>query len=103
MQAGLYDLFIRYGVLIMIKITVINEAETRLLKAKKGYSLKVFSNKINISHAYMSQILNGSRNPSPTTANKIAAGLDKKIEEIFFIQIGNNATNEQYTHEVYDG
>lgn len=62
---------LRSEVLKMIKITLINEAETRLLIAKKGYSLRDFSREVNISHTYISQILNGRRNPSPNTAKKL--------------------------------
>lgn len=72
----------------MITFPLKDPIKTRLLIAETGKSLRSFSRKISISHSYLSQILNGKRNPSPTVAYKIAKGLNLKIEDVFFIKNG---------------
>lgn len=57
--------------------------KTRLLIAETGNSLRSYAKKISVSHTYLSQVLNGIHNPSPTVAYKIANGLGLKIEDIF--------------------
>lgn len=69
----------------MISVTLKDESNTRLLIAETGMTLKSFSEKVGVSHPYLSQVLSGKRNPSPTVAGKIAEGLDKEINEIFLI------------------
>lgn len=70
----------------MFKVTLKNSMTTRLSIAETGQSLRGFSNKVGMSHAYLSQILSEKRNPSPTIAHKIASGLGKEIEDIFLIK-----------------
>jgi len=77
----------------MIVMMLKDNTSTRLSIAKKGESLRGFSKNIGISHAYLSQILNEKRNPSPIIAHKIAKGLDKEIEEIFLIKTVDESTN----------
>lgn len=72
----------------MISFTLRDKLKTRLLIAESGNSLRGFSNKVNVSHCYLSQILSGQRDPSPIVASKIADGLNVKIEDIFFAKIG---------------
>lgn len=71
----------------MIKIKFKNRKDTQLKIAETGNSLRSFSNKTGISQGYLSQLLNGEYNPSPTMASKIATGLGLKIEDIFFIEV----------------
>lgn len=71
----------------MVKFELLDKNKTRLLIAKKGYTIRGFSKVIGISHSYLSQILNTKQLPSAATANKISKGLEKKIEDIFFIKV----------------
>lgn len=77
-----------------MKLVISNESETRQAIALRGYSIRGFSKEIAMSHSYLSQVLSGIRNPSPTIANKIANGLDQKIGDIFFIRSGSFASKE---------
>lgn len=77
----------------MAFLTLKDETETRLLIAETGNSLRGFSDIIDISPAYLSQILSGKRKPSPTIGHKIAKGLGLEIKEIFLIKL--SVTNEQ--------
>lgn len=69
----------------MITFELKNPKEIRLAIAFKGYSLRSFAKKINISNSFLTQILNENRKVSPMTAKKIAEGLEKEIDDIFFI------------------
>jgi transcriptional regulator with XRE-family HTH domain len=79
---------------IVFSITFRDSYETRLLIAKNGQSLRRFSEVNGISHAYLSQILTGKRNPSPTVAYKIANGLNQSIEDIFLINLVDIKNNQ---------
>ncbi|EOP82980.1 hypothetical protein IGM_05175 [Bacillus cereus HuB4-4] len=79
----------------MIKIELKDEIKIRLLIAKKGKSLRCFANENGFSHAYLSQILNGDRNPSPVVATKISKGLNLEIEDIFFIKVVGSANRSE--------
>lgn len=68
-----------------VRVTLKDRLELRLLIAMKGFSLRGFSREIGISQGYLSQILKGSKNPSPVIAFKVASGLGKEVSEIFFI------------------
>lgn len=76
----------------MVRVTLKDSLSTRLSIAKTGKSLRGFSKNVGISHAYLSQILNKKRNPSPTVAHKIASGLDTEIEEIFLVKLVDTYT-----------
>ncbi len=73
----------------MVRLGVKAEPSVRILVAKKGYSLRACFERISVSHGYLSQVLNGKRNPSPVVARKIAEGLDQDIEDIFFVNGGS--------------
>lgn len=75
------------GKLNMIQFTLKDALKIRLMIAGLGNSLRGFSKNISISHCYLSQILDGKKNPSPQVANKIAKGLNLKIEDIFLIKM----------------
>lgn len=78
----------------MMKISIKDEFNTRVLIAKYYYSLRKFANDISISHGYLSQILSCKCNPSPFIAFKIASALNKRTEDIFLIQTVDESTNE---------
>lgn len=79
----------------MITVELKDGLLTKLLLAKKGKSLRSFSQKIGISHAYLSQVLNKKRNPSVTVAFKIANGLGVDVEEIFLIKVVDVSTGRE--------
>lgn len=58
----------------------------KLLLAKTGKSLRGFSKDIGVSHPYLSQILNGKRNPSAVIAHKISKAFDKEINDLFVVK-----------------
>ncbi len=70
----------------MFEVTLKDSLKTRLSIAESGRSLRGFAKTIGMSHAYLSQILNEKRTPSPTIAYKIANGLGKEIGDIFLIK-----------------
>lgn len=70
----------------MFEITIKDEVKTRLMIAETGKSLRQFAEYVGMSHAYLSQILNNRRNPSPKIAWKIANGLSVKVKDIFLIK-----------------
>lgn len=67
----------------MLKVEFKDRDETRLAIAKTGMTLRQFSLSIGISQPYLSLLLRGDKNPSPTIAGKIAKGLGVEIEDIF--------------------
>ena len=83
----------------MVTFPLKDGTKTRLLIAKTGKSLRGFSENVAVSHCYLSQILNGQRNPSPTVAYKIARGLNMDIEDIFLISLVDTSTTVDRTTE----
>lgn len=73
----------------MLEVLKKEEVDIKLLIAKKGISQKEFADEIGISNSYLSLLINGKKNPSPSTAGKIASGLMVNVEDIFFIIDGN--------------
>lgn len=69
----------------MIKLELISKEMTRIKIAEQGRNLRDFAEQVDISQTYLTQILNGKRNPSPTVAYKIAKGLNREIKDIFSI------------------
>lgn len=71
----------------MLTITLKDKEKTRLSIAKSGYTIRGFSKHINVSSGYLSEILNGKKEPSPTMAQKIAKGLGEETESIFLFRV----------------
>ncbi|OFK28989.1 transcriptional regulator [Staphylococcus sp. HMSC065C10] len=61
---------------------------TSLKKAMflKGYDLTELSIKTKVSKAYLSQIFNGKKIPSPKLAKNIADALDVEIKDLFYFE-----------------
>lgn len=75
----------------MFKFDLKDNLDTKLQIALRGETIRSFSRSIGVSHAFLSQILNERRKPSPIVANKIAKGLGKEMEEIFLVTlVGSN-------------
>ena len=62
--------------------------DTCLKKAMflKGYDLSDLSIKTNVIKAYLSQIFNGKKIPSPKLAKNIANTLDVEIKDLFYFE-----------------
>lgn len=73
------------------KLRIKDKASFDISLAKKGLNYRKFADDIGISHPYLSQVVNGKRSPSPYTAMKIAKGVGKKTDDIFFILSGNKS------------
>lgn len=69
--------------MLTLKLIDVNSFKREL--AIKGYTIRGFAKESNVSPAYLSQIINGHNNVSPTVAKKIASGLNKEITDIFLI------------------
>lgn len=61
-----------------IRLTLKNKKEVLLLIAKEGESLRGFSKKIGVSCAYVSQIINGKRNPSSNNCKQDIKRIERK-------------------------
>lgn len=66
-----------------MKMCLIDSAGLREQIVLKGYSQNGFSYNINVTHRYLSRVLNGEVDPSPAVAKKISDGVDAKISDIF--------------------
>ncbi|MEW9051893.1 MAG: helix-turn-helix transcriptional regulator [Neobacillus sp.] len=71
----------------MINITLKSESNLRLLIGQSGHNISGFAKEVGISHSYLSQILNGKRNPSPKVAANIAKNLSSNLEDIFLLSV----------------
>lgn len=71
----------------MLKFELKKPNELQILIALMGKSVRGFSEEIGVSHSFLSQVINGKRFPSATTAGKIARGLNKKIDDFFLIKV----------------
>lgn len=80
---------------MMIKFTVRDKADVSILIAKKGCSLRNYAKEIGISNALLSQVLNKRRNPSPEMAKKIAGGIGKSIDDIFFVNCAHTESEKE--------
>lgn len=78
----------------MVEVTIKNPEKVKVKIATKGYGLRGFSRVIGVSHSYLSQILNGHKNPSATVASKIAKGLDEDILSLFLIKVVDELPKE---------
>ncbi len=79
----------------MVQMKLKNPVKTRILIAETGKSLREFAAVTGISHTYLSQILNGKYNPSPTVSFKIAKGLNVRITDIFLTKVVDESTNNK--------
>lgn len=70
-----------------MKIRLKDVKKFNILLIKKGFNKKVFAEKTNLSTSSVTLISNGSRNPSPPVAKRIAEVLGVEFDEIFNIDI----------------
>ena len=66
-----------------MKIVIKNAESVRKDILKRGMNMRQFSERINITQHYWSNIMNGKRYPSAAVAKRIADELGKTIQEVF--------------------
>ncbi|RSK30982.1 helix-turn-helix domain-containing protein [Bhargavaea beijingensis] len=76
----------------MVNFVLADPVKTRMDIAVKGYTLRGFASEIGISHSYLSQILNGQKNPAAPVATKISKGLQQPVDEIFLLKVVDGTT-----------
>lgn len=69
----------------MSKLKIKNSRKTKEDIITLGFSVKDLSKKLGVTDSYLSTVLNGKRNPSPSLAKKISLILDKELLEVFFL------------------
>jgi DNA-binding XRE family transcriptional regulator len=69
-----------------MKVKAKNSKELLKMIIMNGYTLRSLASDIEVSNSYLSQIVNGTRNPSGKVAKKIADALGTKFDVIFFIE-----------------
>ena len=82
------------GVDEMLKFVLKNPTELKMTLALSGLSVRGFSKEIGISHSFLSQVMNGKRNPSAATAKRIATGLQKDIDDFFLVSVVDELPSE---------
>lgn len=71
----------------MLKFVLKNPNELKMIMAFNGLSVRGFSKEIGLSHSFLSQVINGKRNPSAATAKRISTGLQKEIDDFFLVLV----------------
>ena len=69
-----------------MKITLKSPVQFRTILMEKGYSQRQFSKEIGTSEAYLNQIINRRKHPSPDIANRITKRLQLEFYDLFVIQ-----------------
>lgn len=72
----------------MTQLKVKDSANVQSCIALQGDTLKTFSNKVDVTHQFLSAVIRGKSHPSPLLAKRIAENLNRTIEDIFFIDNG---------------
>lgn len=84
----------------MAQLKLKDPVVVKIMIGELGKTIHEFSKEIGVSQPYLSQVLNGKRNPSPTIGYKIAIGLSLKMEDVFFINNDNNCYRYRRSDEV---
>lgn len=66
-----------------MKIVIKDTYATKLDIIKLGVNMRQFANRLDIGQSYLSNILQGKKNPSPALAKRIADEIGKPIQEVF--------------------
>lgn len=70
----------------MKHICLKNKDDLEICFIKNGFNQRIFSEKIGITDAYLSLIMNGKKHPSAKVAKQIVEILNCDFSDIFFIQ-----------------
>lgn len=68
-----------------MKVQLKDNQKFRTLLVLKGFTQRSFGRSIGVSESYASQIINGTRNPGPKIAKKIADKLEVEFNDIFLV------------------
>lgn len=68
-----------------MKVKLKDTDEFKKILMLKGISQRDLAEAVEVAPAYISQIVNGARNPSSKLAKKVTDFLGLKFDEIFFI------------------
>lgn len=66
-----------------MKIVIKDTDATKLEVIKLGMNMRQFADRLEIGQSYLSNILQGKKNPSPSLAKRIADEIGKPIQEVF--------------------
>lgn len=66
-----------------MKIVIKDTDATKLEVIKLGMNMRQFAERLEIGQSYLSNILRGKKNPSPSLAKRIADEIGKPIQEVF--------------------
>ncbi|MBB6447040.1 helix-turn-helix domain-containing protein [Bacillus benzoevorans] len=69
-----------------MKISLKDPVQFRIILMEKGYSQRQFSKEISTSEAYLNQIINLKKHPSPDVAKKITEKLQMEFNGLFIIE-----------------
>lgn len=69
-----------------MKISLKDPIQFRIILMEKGYSQRQFSKEIDTSEAYLNQIINMKKHPSPDVAKKITEKLQMEFYSLFLIK-----------------
>ncbi|WP_185959612.1 helix-turn-helix domain-containing protein [Lentibacillus cibarius] len=69
-----------------MRIGLKDTTKFRVMLIEKGYSQRGFSKEIGTSGAYLNQIINCRKHPSPKVARKIVEKLQLEFYDLFIIQ-----------------
>jgi transcriptional regulator with XRE-family HTH domain len=67
---------------------LIKDKDFKEILIRQGLSQRAFSEKAGISSPFLSQVLQGKRNPGPKTSKKMCDSLGVEFDDIFFIENG---------------
>lgn len=65
--------------------------EVKKLMLQNGLNVSALAEQVEVGISYMSQVINGKRNPSPKLAKRIAETLGVEITDIFTIEANKEA------------
>ncbi|CAH1853130.1 helix-turn-helix domain-containing protein [Convivina intestini] len=68
-----------------IKVSVKDKDELKRKIYQGGETLSGFGRRVGVSTPYLSNVVSGKTNPSPTMAKKIADGLGIDLNSIFLV------------------
>lgn len=66
-----------------MKIVIKDTDATKLEVIKLGMNMRQFADRLEIGQSYLSNILQGKKNPSPSLAKRITDEIGKPIQEVF--------------------
>lgn len=69
-----------------MKISLKDSFQFSKILMEKGYSQRQFAKEAGTSEAYLNQVINAKKHPSPNVANRITKQLQLEFYDLFAIQ-----------------